>query len=46
MKKQEIKITDPKKTAKFKNLKPIPKNELEVIIGGPETSRGTRTELP
>jgi bacteriocin-like protein len=33
------------KTTKLKNLKVLSKNELETIVGGPETSRGTTTSV-
>jgi bacteriocin-like protein len=31
------------KTTKLKSLKPLSKKQLETIVGGPETSRGTTT---
>ncbi|WP_337968310.1 bacteriocin [uncultured Flavobacterium sp.] len=31
------------KASKLKNLKNLSKNQLETIVGGPETSRGTET---
>ncbi|WP_337968320.1 bacteriocin [uncultured Flavobacterium sp.] len=40
MKNKSIKTTAPKKA---ENLKPLSKNQLETIVGGPETSRGTET---
>ncbi|WP_337968309.1 bacteriocin [uncultured Flavobacterium sp.] len=46
MKNNTTKNVNTEKNTRLKNLKPIPKNELEAIIGGPETSRGTRTEIP
>ncbi|CAA9199287.1 bacteriocin [Flavobacterium collinsii] len=33
------------KMAKLKDLKPLSKKQLETIVGGPETSRGTRTTV-
>ncbi|CAA9199285.1 bacteriocin [Flavobacterium collinsii] len=33
------------KSTKLKNLKPLSKNQLETIVGGPETSRGTTTQV-
>ncbi|WP_263362553.1 hypothetical protein [Flavobacterium collinsii] len=33
------------KTTKLKNLKPLSKNQLETIVGGPETSRRTETSV-
>ncbi|MEG1227609.1 MAG: bacteriocin [Flavobacterium sp.] len=43
MKNKEIKAKTSEKFAKLKNLKTISKNQLENIVGGPETSRGTKT---
>ncbi|WP_263362563.1 hypothetical protein [Flavobacterium collinsii] len=42
------KITDTtrsEKTTKLKELKPLSKNQLETIVGGPITSRGTTTSV-
>ncbi|CAA9199296.1 bacteriocin [Flavobacterium collinsii] len=43
MKNKVTKNTYLEKTTKLKNLKPLSKNQLETVIGGPETSRGTTT---
>ncbi|WP_337968308.1 bacteriocin [uncultured Flavobacterium sp.] len=43
MKNNEVKTTSLEKTIKIKSLKPLSKNQLETIVGGPETTRGTRT---
>lgn len=40
---KESKDTHLEKATKLKNLKPLSKNQLETVIGGPETSRGTTT---
>ncbi|MEG1227610.1 MAG: hypothetical protein RSD71_02845 [Flavobacterium sp.] len=45
MKNKEIKDTNSEKDTKLKNLKIISKNKLESIVGGPETSRGTKTKV-
>ncbi|WP_337968305.1 hypothetical protein [uncultured Flavobacterium sp.] len=39
------KATENKSIVKLKNLKPLSKSQLETIIGGPETSRGTTTQV-
>ncbi|WP_337968312.1 bacteriocin [uncultured Flavobacterium sp.] len=46
MKNNTTKDLNTEKNTRLKNLKPIPKKELETIIGGPETSRGTKTNVP
>ena len=46
MKNKAIQTENTVKTARLKNLVQLSKNELETIIGGPETSRGTTTNLP
>ncbi|MGL3001951.1 bacteriocin [Flavobacterium sp. RSSB_23] len=46
MKNKATQTTNTAKTAKLKNLKPLSKDELETVIGGPEGSRGTSTEVP
>jgi bacteriocin-like protein len=43
MKMKESKISSSEKDTKLKTLKPLSKNQLETIVGGPETSRGTKT---
>ncbi|WP_263362548.1 bacteriocin [Flavobacterium collinsii] len=45
MKNKEAKDTRLEKTTKLKSLKPLSKKQLETIVGGPETSRGTRTQV-
>lgn len=45
MKNKATQTVNTEKTAKLKNLTVLPKNELETIIGGPETSRGTETAV-
>ncbi|CAA9199283.1 hypothetical protein [Flavobacterium collinsii] len=42
---KESKISNSEKDTKLKNLKPLSKNQLETVIGGPETSRGTTTHV-
>jgi bacteriocin-like protein len=42
---KEVKDARSEKTVKLKDLKPLSKNQLETIIGGPETSRGTTTQV-
>ncbi|CAA9199292.1 bacteriocin [Flavobacterium collinsii] len=42
---KEFKISNSEKVAKLKSLKQLSKKQLETIIGGPETSRGTTTEV-
>ncbi|WP_337968315.1 hypothetical protein [uncultured Flavobacterium sp.] len=37
------KVIETKNITKLKDLKSLSKNQLEIIIGGPETSRGTVT---
>ncbi|WP_337968313.1 hypothetical protein [uncultured Flavobacterium sp.] len=37
------KAIETKNIAKLKDLKPLSKSQLETIVGGPETSRGTVT---
>ncbi|WP_337968306.1 hypothetical protein [uncultured Flavobacterium sp.] len=44
MKNKEVKTTSLEKTTRQKTLKPLSKRQLETIIGGPETSRGTETK--
>ena len=46
MKKKATQTANTTKTAKLKNLVQLSKNELETVVGGPETSRGTSTNLP
>ena len=41
----ESKISNSEKAAKLKSLKPLSKIQLETIVGGPETSRGTTTSV-
>ncbi|WP_337968314.1 hypothetical protein [uncultured Flavobacterium sp.] len=38
-----IKVPNTEKATRIKNLKSLSKNQLETIVGGPETSRGTTT---
>ncbi|WP_263362564.1 bacteriocin [Flavobacterium collinsii] len=45
MKNKITKLIESEKTIKLKNLKPLSKNQLETIVGGPETSRGTETKV-
>ncbi|WP_337968316.1 hypothetical protein [uncultured Flavobacterium sp.] len=45
MKNQEIKTVNLEKARKLKKLKSLSKKQLETIVGGPETSRGTKTEV-
>jgi bacteriocin-like protein len=45
MKNKATQTANTVKTARLKNLKPLSKNELETIVGGPETSRGTETQV-
>ncbi|WP_263362558.1 bacteriocin [Flavobacterium collinsii] len=45
MKNKETKTSNSEKDIKLKTLKPLSKNQLETIVGGPETSRGTTTEV-
>ncbi|CAA9199281.1 bacteriocin [Flavobacterium collinsii] len=45
MKNKEIKNVKSEKATKLKTLKPLSKNQLETIVGGPETSRGTTTQV-
>ncbi|CAA9199293.1 bacteriocin [Flavobacterium collinsii] len=45
MKNRKTKDINLEKTTKLKNLKPLSKNQLETIVGGPETSRGTKTKV-
>ncbi|WP_263362552.1 bacteriocin [Flavobacterium collinsii] len=40
-----MKTINSKGITKLKNLKPLSKNQLETIVGGPETSRGTVTDV-
>ncbi|WP_263362551.1 bacteriocin [Flavobacterium collinsii] len=40
-----IQSTHLEKNGKLKELKPLSKNQLETIIGGPETSRGTEVKV-
>ena len=46
MKNKAPKTANTVKTAKLKNLVQLSKNELETVVGGPETSRGTTTQVP
>lgn len=46
MKNKATQTANTVKTAKLKNLVALSKNELETIVGGPETSRGTTTNIP
>ena len=43
MKSKATQTANTAKTAKLKNLAQLSKNQLETIVGGPETSRGTET---
>lgn len=45
MKKQSNTTENNAKRTKLKNLVPLSKNQLETIIGGPETDRGTVTVI-
>ena len=45
MKNKATQTANTVKTAKSKNLVQLSKNQLETIVGGPETSRGTRTDV-
>jgi bacteriocin-like protein len=45
MKNKEIKNVKLEKATKLKTLKPLSKNQLETIVGGPETSRGPETKV-
>jgi hypothetical protein len=45
MKNKTTQNTDSKKLTKLNNLRPLSKNQLETIVGGPETSRGTHTKV-
>ncbi|WP_173966600.1 hypothetical protein [Flavobacterium collinsii] len=45
MKMKEYKTSNSQKVIKVKILKPLSKNQLESILGGPETSRGTETTV-
>lgn len=45
MKKKSSKTTTAEKTLKVSSLRPLSKVQLETIIGGPETSRGTETSV-
>ena len=45
MKNKVTKNTNLEKIAQQKELKALSKNQLETIIGGPETSRGTETKV-
>ena len=45
MKNEITKLIESEKAIKLKNLKPLSKNQLETIVGGPETSRGTTTQV-
>ncbi|WP_262888453.1 hypothetical protein [Flavobacterium collinsii] len=40
-----MKTTNSKRITKLKNLKPLSKNQLETVVGGPETSRGTEIKV-
>ncbi|WP_263362544.1 bacteriocin [Flavobacterium collinsii] len=40
---KETKDARLEKSTKLKSLKPLSKKQLETIVGGPETSRGTTT---
>ncbi|WP_337968318.1 bacteriocin [uncultured Flavobacterium sp.] len=41
----KTKSRENKKITKLKDLKPLSKNQLETIVGGPETSRGTEVNV-
>jgi hypothetical protein len=45
MKSKSVKVTTSEKTTKLKGLKSLSKNQLETVVGGPETSRGTETSV-
>jgi bacteriocin-like protein len=45
MKTKKSKIANSEKHIKLKTLKPLSKNQLETIVGGPETSRGTEVKV-
>ncbi|WP_263362546.1 bacteriocin [Flavobacterium collinsii] len=45
MKNKRTKACSFGKARKLRNLKPLSKKQLETIIGGPETSRGTKTSV-
>jgi hypothetical protein len=45
MKIKATQIENTAKTTKLKNLTPLSKNQLETIVGGPELSRGTVTQV-
>ena len=45
MKNKATQTANTAKTAKLKNLVQLSKNELETVVGGPETSRGTETKV-
>jgi hypothetical protein len=45
MKNKATQTANTLKTAKLKNLVQLSKNELETIVGGPETSRGTELNI-
>ncbi|CAA9199284.1 hypothetical protein [Flavobacterium collinsii] len=40
---KEYKTSNLQKAVKLENLKPLSREQLETVIGGPETSRGTET---
>ncbi|WP_263362547.1 hypothetical protein [Flavobacterium collinsii] len=42
---KETKDARLEKSIKLKNLKTLSKSQLETVVGGPETSRGTTTEV-
>jgi hypothetical protein len=45
MKNKATQTANTAKTAKLKNLVQLSKEQLETIVGGPETSRGTTTQV-
>jgi hypothetical protein len=45
MKNKATQTVNTAKTAKLKNLVQLSKEQLETIVGGPETSRGTVTHV-
>ena len=45
MKNKATQTANTAKTEKLKNFVQLSKNELETIVGGPETSRGTETSV-
>jgi hypothetical protein len=45
MKNKATQTANTAKTTKLKNATPLSKEQLETIVGGPETSRGTETQV-